>query len=306
MAAKKTVLVSESDYYAVAKSYDTIDLPGLQREMKRHCYDYMEPLGEGKSMALEFCSKILLEIEPKFRKIKKGMSAETWIFYFADKDENGQKHAIFVSPFRGENAELKAAYGSHYMSLSLKEAALISHDTHARLVIKAANQDNERQFLLTPLAASCFSCYDIEEMATLLEMSNADVTVTINQSTQRGGEILKYGDVDFVICALNFSTQNIKNENIRKSIKAKIVNQYIAQNKKPNMERVAKISKFATGGIPAEFCVENLFKMFDEAQAQARLDRISKAVSQLVVDSQSQELTSLPKEDQQEGASSKD
>lgn len=53
----------------------------LQNEFKKHCMDYCDDLQPGlPSLAVDFCAKIVFEIGPESRKIKKGTSDKVWKF----------------------------------------------------------------------------------------------------------------------------------------------------------------------------------------------------------------------------------
>lgn len=251
-----------------------IDLPELQKQFKLHCPDYMEEIGNAASKALSFCSKIIYEIGPESRKVKKGTGDKTWKFVFVN---HGVNHAVFVSTYKEDSNEFKVVHNPTHMTLTLKQAALIAHETFARVVTAALIADG-KQILLTPLAGACFSRDDVPLLANELGESIPDILNKINQSTQSGGQLLKHGDVDFAICASISATRNLKDENVKKSIVTKTVKQYIACKKVPNKDRISIIAKYATGGIPAEFAYDELVKLYDQAQILPSAIKIRQAV----------------------------
>lgn len=270
-----------------------IDLPELQKQFKLHCPDYMEEIGDAPSKALSFCSKIIYEIEPESRKVKKGTGDKTWMFVFVNKNIN---HAVYVSTSKEDSNDFKATHKPTHMILTLKQAALLAHETFARVVTAALLIDG-KQVLLTPLAGACFSRDDVPLLAGDLGESIPDVLNKINQSTQSGGQLLKHGDVDFAICASISATRNLKDENMKKSIVTKTVKQYISCKKVPNKERISIIAKYATGGIPAEYGYDELLKLYDQAQVLPSAIKIRQAIqhSTLQSDIMAPQTLGLPK-----------
>lgn len=250
-----------------------IDLEQLKEEFKKHCDDYEQDLiGNVKSKALEFCSKVIYIIGPESRKVKKGTGDKTWKFVFTPANPTEQKHTVFVSTYKQENADCKMVYKPHHMTLTLKQAALICHDTFDRMVRFAIAKDG-KQLLMTPLAGACFSRDDVPTLANALRLGTAETMSRINQSTQSGGQLLPHGDVNFAICAAISATRNLKDENLKKSIVTKTVKQYIAAKKMPDKEVISIVAKYATGGVPAEFSYDELLRVYDQAQAMSALQK---------------------------------
>lgn len=259
-----------------------IDLPELQKQFKLHCLDYMEEIGDAPSRALSFCSKIIYEIGPDSRKVRKGSGDKTWKFVFINKNVN---HAVFVSTYKEDANEFQVTHKPTHLTLTLKQAALIAHETFARVVTAAALADG-KQILLTPLAGACFSRDDVPLIANELEESLTDVLNKINQSTQSGGQLLKYGDVDFAICASISATRNLKDESVKKSIVTKTIKQYIACKKMPNKQRISIIAKYATGGIPAEYAYDEILKLYDQSQILPSAIKIRQAITHSTLESE--------------------
>lgn len=74
----------------------------LQLQFKRHCFDYMEDLkGDTKSLAIEFASKVIYEVGPESRKIKKVTGDKVWKFIFPNVDKTrrcSRPFFIFIVP----------------------------------------------------------------------------------------------------------------------------------------------------------------------------------------------------------------
>ena len=248
------------------------NLNELRKIFKTHCNDYMEDLAQDKSSkAVEFCSKVIYEVGPDSRKVKKGTGDKVWKFIFKVGNDD---HFVFIATYKQENAEFKPENTHNTMILSLKQAALLVHETLARLVSFGLLLEKT---LLTPLAGACFCKEDLGSLSEELDMTKKDLIIAINQSTQGGGQYLSNSDIDIAICASVSATKNVKDENLKKSIVTKIVKQYMAQGRIPDKRRVLKICRYATGGIPADFSFESLTEMINSEQrsyAAIRLKRM--------------------------------
>nr|QPL15356.1 nucleoprotein [Hymenopteran phasma-related virus OKIAV234] len=282
--------------HAVAKEYEVIgyssrdfldkhtglefDLGELKRAFKVHCPDYMEPIvADVKSKAIEFCSKVIYEVGPESRKVKKGTGDKVWKFIF--KNPTGDSY-VFIATYKQENAEFRPESTKNTMILSLKQAALIVHDTLARLVELGCMNDKT---LLTPLAGACFCKEDLKELCAELKMERAMLITSINQSTQGGGHYLTHSDIDIAICAGFAATKNVKDENLKKSIIVKLIKQYMTQGKIPNKDRIRIISKYATGGVPAEFSFENMSELINSEQRNFALIKLKKMEAETIMTS---------------------
>lgn len=59
------------------------DFTGVRRHFGRICEDFEAPLGlEVKSKAVEFCSKMIYEVGPEARQVRKKDGDKTWRFMF--------------------------------------------------------------------------------------------------------------------------------------------------------------------------------------------------------------------------------
>ncbi|KZC08163.1 hypothetical protein WN55_10034 [Dufourea novaeangliae] len=198
------------------------NLTELRKMFKLHCHDYMENLVLDKaSKAVEFCSKVIYEVGPESRKVKKGTGDKVWKFVFKKKVDNKEvSHFVFIATYKQENAEFKPDNTQNTMILSLKQAALLGHDTFARLVEIGLNS---HKILLTPLAGACFCKEDVGKLAVDLRLDIEIVINSINQSTQGGGHYLVNSDIDFAICGAYAATKNVKDEGLKKSIVVKVI-----------------------------------------------------------------------------------
>jgi len=261
------------------------DVDSLRLEFKKHCDDYMTDLMlERKSKAVEFCSKIIYEIGPESRKVKKGTGDKVWKFIFSVKVNNiEEKHSVFVATYKQENAQFVQDHQAKSMILTLKQSGLIAMETFSRLV-KIGYTKNMK--LMTPLAGACFSKDDLNSMAKDLQKSEVDLLIAINQSTQGGGQYLAWSDIDIAVCASIAATRNVKEEPLKRGIVVKVLKQYMNKGKTPSKERMLIISRYATGGVPSEFAYDELIRMFDSEQVKASTARQAAAIRQSELTSQ--------------------
>lgn len=88
------------DDFTKKHAADQFDYAKLQADFKTHCIDYQEPLQPGlASMSVDFCAKVIFEVGPESRKIKKGTSDKVWKFIFTT---NNVKHVVFVATYKQE------------------------------------------------------------------------------------------------------------------------------------------------------------------------------------------------------------
>nr|QPL15373.1 nucleoprotein [Hymenopteran phasma-related virus OKIAV233] len=247
------------------------DLLALRNEFKKHCPDYMEQLIlEQPSKSVDFCSKVIYEVGPESRKVKKGTGDKVWKFIFKVAETD---HTVFIATYKQENAEFKTENTPTSMILSLKQSALIAHETLARLVKIGLEQN---KVLLTPLAGACFSKEDLDTLALELQTDKLSIINKINQSTQGGGHYLAHCDIDFAICAGFAATKNVKDENLKKSIIIKMIKQYMTKGHSPDKDRIRIISRFSTGGVPSEFSYETINELITYEQKSYALIKLKK------------------------------
>lgn len=272
-----------SDFIKIHTGLD-FNIEELRNNFKIHCVDYMTDLvRDQRSYAVEFCSKIIYEIGPESRKVRKGTGDKVWKFIFPVKKDNiEEKHVVFIATYKQENASYEPDNQPMSMILTLKQAGLIALETFSRLV-KFGFADNMK--LMTPLAGACFSKDDLTEFSTVLGMPELDLLLAINQSTQGGGQYLALSDIDIAVCASIAATRNVKEESLKKGIVVKVLKQYMAKGRIPSKERMAIIARFATGGVPSEFAYEELVRMFDAEQTRTSAARQAAAVRQSLLPS---------------------
>ncbi|WBM84621.1 MAG: nucleoprotein [hymenopteran phasma-related virus OKIAV228] len=275
--------ITPADFIKIHGGLD-FNYESLMKEFKKHCFDFNEDLALNMpSMAVEFCSKVIFEIGPDSRKVKKGTGDKVWKFIFSNPNDRTTKHVVFIATFKQENASFVPDNSDKHMILTLKQAGLLALETFSRLIVLGYSN---RHKLMTPLAGACFSKDDTEEMAKELGMDEPDLLAAISKSTQSGGQYLNGADIDIAICASISATRNVKDDALKKSIVTKVVKQYMNRGFKPDKGRIGIIARYATGGIPTEFSYDELVKFFDMEQSKISAIRMAKAIAQSPIPSQ--------------------
>lgn len=165
---------------------EQFDYVQLQDEFRRHRKDYTEELKMGvPSKSVEFCAKIIFEVGPESRRIKKGSSDKVWKFVFSYGNE---KHVVFVATYKQETSEFKQDVGGKHMVISLKQAGLLAIETFSRLPI-ASNDINKKDetdkyTYLHYVVQSNITCIDYKVVAR--ETSNDKVLSVVKRLVEYG------------------------------------------------------------------------------------------------------------------------
>lgn len=267
--AKEYVIkgITPDDFFTKHSTAD-VDISQLQSAFKAICIDYMEPLKiDVPSKAVEFCSKIIFEIGPDSRKVKKADGDKVWKFKFAYRDEDGKPYVAcaFICTFKADNSEYKQTGEARKMILSVKQASLLALDTFCRLSDLAYTHD-QTQLLLTPLAGAIFSKRDLPNLAAELKIGIPMLLRRINTSAQTGGHALEDSKIHLAaVCSL-VATRGIKDEKVKLSIVTKVIKQYTARGKEFREHTFNIYARFAHGGVPANLSYSKLVESFDTAQ----------------------------------------
>lgn len=65
-----------------------------------------------RSRALQFCSKVLFEVRPESRKVKKSTENKSWVFKFAYNAHNELVvKTAFICTYKGEGMTIQRDYG---------------------------------------------------------------------------------------------------------------------------------------------------------------------------------------------------
>lgn len=288
IAKEYTITGLTPDNFIKTHSGLDFDIQALRAEFRKHCTDYMLDLVLDKpSYSVEFCSKIIYEIGPESRKVRKGTGDKLWKFIFDVQNVVGAtttstKHTVFVATYKQDNAVYEPDNKEKSMILTLKQAGLIALETFSRL-IKIAYSQNMK--LMTPLAGACFSKDDTHKFAEEMNMTEIDLLIAINQSTQGGGQYLLKSNINIAVCAAIAATRNVKEDTLKKNIVVKVLKQYMNKGMSPDKKQLSIICRYATGGVPQEFAYEELIRMFELEQSNISAIRQAKAIKESTIQS---------------------
>lgn len=217
-------------------------------------------------MAVDFCSRVLFEVGPASRTVKKSGGDKVWKMHFIYKeDKKASKEATtsqaakvviktaFVCTFKANEMGNEGPTETK-ITLSVKQASLLAMETFIRLIGIAASAA-EPTLLMTPLAGAIFSRNDVPAIAAHLNIGVHQALVCINASAQSGGQYLKYqnGKAASMECAATCSivtTSRLKSVKDRKQIVSKVLKQYKSAKFDYNKERAVAWMLYANGGLP--------------------------------------------------------
>nr|QXV86665.1 MAG: nucleocapsid protein [Tibet bird virus 1] len=243
------------------------DFEKLTKEFKKICYDYLDPLMQGvASRAVEFCSKMLYEVGPESRQVKKKDGDKVWKFDFIYKDNATGKVIIkvaFVCTFKDDKNEYIPEATTDKIVLTVKHASLLAINT-LELINQIALTMTPEVVLLTPLAGAVYSKDDLAALATELQIGKIDAINIINASCQSGGHFLKNSRMHCAVVAAIVATRNVKDPKMQNSIIGKTIKQYLSMKKKWDSPKFEVYATFANGGVPTNLSPDNLVKLFDD------------------------------------------
>lgn len=243
------------------------DFEGIRRHFSLICEDYENALAlETPSKAVEFCSKMMYEVGPEARQVRKKDGDKTWRFMFVYNDNNKLKTKVaFVSTYKTDDASYKIEKEENKITLSVKTASL--------LAVVILNKLNEISMsleppiiLLSPLAGSVFSKDDIPLIAEGVRTTAHKVVCVMNASCQGGGQYLRDSRLHCAAVSSIVATRGIKDKKMRDAILGKTVKQYLNAKKELNPRYYEVYAEFGHGGVPSNLSPDNLIKLFDDIQ----------------------------------------
>lgn len=273
LASKDTLikLVTPSDF-AKERGGSQYDYNIEKAKFKHICADYGDELQWNVgSMAVDFCQKILFEIAPESRTVKKGAGDRQWRLIFPH-GVNRVK-CLYVATYKGDdmNYESKPIDNtSHIMQVPVKQACLLAMDTLRRVVLLSAEQ-NPPMYILTPLAGAVFSRNDIDDIAAILNVDNGAAVCMLNDSCQSGGHNLPHSNGTVAVLATVANTRRLAESGKTQeagSIITKVTKQYIAKRGREaiDIDQFRALAAFANGGVPIGLDAKSLAKMFVATQ----------------------------------------
>ncbi|KAK4887493.1 hypothetical protein RN001_003764, partial [Aquatica leii] len=167
------------------------DMTTLAAAFKTICKDYMEPLVlEQASMGVEFCSKVLYEIGPGSRQVKKQDGDKVWKLIFPYNVNNKVITKVaYICTFKNGQQVETGVVSNGCIVLTIKQASLL-----AILELDMINEIScggpSPIVLLTPLAGAVFAKEDLFKLSKELGVNLATITSVVNSSAQSGGQYL--------------------------------------------------------------------------------------------------------------------
>jgi hypothetical protein len=251
------------------------DIHTLYGKFAKICPDFEQPLAlDSVSYAVEFCARIIYEVGPESRKVKKGSGDKMWVFRFPKPIGEGEGKQLamtylYVCTFKEDDAVFIQTADDQRMNMSLKQAGLCAMHTFTQICRLAASKPTP-VYLMTPLAGAVFSKDDVEALAKALGATIADVIVAINTSCQSGGQHLLESKGHIAAVAAIIATRNVKDIGARNSIINKTVKQFITAKKEFSPALFNTYAQFANGGVPSEYSAEILITRLNDAQISFR------------------------------------
>nr|WQM60715.1 MAG: putative N protein [Phasmaviridae sp.] len=262
------------DDFTKAHTADDVNFDELCSNFREFIPDFGQNIIRGQGqMSIFFTAKILFEVGPESRKVKRGSGDKTWKFNIRN-EQNVITKAVYVATFKSKNSYTKTA-NTQVLVLTIKLATLLASVTFGQLIKFAINED---KILMTPLAGAIFSRVDIKELHEKLlqyksDLTIADVVITINTSCIPGGQYLPTSTAHCAAVCSIVATTNMKDQTLRSSIISKTVRQYLAAGKTLDKVLFGIYAQFANGGIPNGLEPDTLLELFTESRKISKLEQ---------------------------------
>ncbi|QBK47220.1 nucleocapsid protein [Anopheles triannulatus orthophasmavirus] len=241
----------------------------LEDSFKTLCTDYGMDLSiDTKSYALEFAVKMIYEVGPASRQVKKGQADKRWKFRFVDTTkEKAEKYtAVFVASYKTSEPPMTTpTVVNGQMILTMKQASLLAVRVFCMAIeVCAANGI----FLMTPLCGAIFSKNSLEDLAMILTRSNEDKAIgrtlkILTCSCQSGGHYLEESDATVAVIAAVCATRTMNDKKVRSQIIVKTYKQYASMKKPFNDDLYMLLGVHATGGVPIEHSSKALIEKYE-------------------------------------------
>lgn len=243
----------------------------LEAEFRKVVVDYGEPINKStRSFALEFAVKVIYEIGPASRQVKKGASDKKWKFrFYAVEGSKRVFTTVYIASFKTVEPPLaKPVVDKGALMLTMKQASLLAQSTFAN-AIRLCIVDELA--LMTPLCGAIFSKNNLDELSEIIhgdidDGKRADTLVTLSQSCQSGGHYLEESNCAVAVVAAVCATRNMTESKVRDQIITKTYKQYVAAGKPFDANMYENLCKYATGGVPAEHSAKRLVDRYEAVQ----------------------------------------
>lgn len=182
------------------------------------CPDFLAPQSE-KHQSLDFAKRVLFELGPKMRDIKKsGTNGEMWRLMFAD----GSSVFIYSYSFK-KPMNVNPRLRDKQLYMTLKQADLLAVSKLCS-VLPAQHKPSDK-VLLTPLARVVFAPQNISQIAseltTLLgrNVDRGDVVKAVISSCQTDGFHLEHSQCHIALVAIEVTVRGaVKREKLRSKV----------------------------------------------------------------------------------------
>ncbi|CAH0564807.1 unnamed protein product [Brassicogethes aeneus] len=260
-------------------SANQMEYNDAKKKFAEICEDYGKILENGKkSQALEFAFKVIYDIEPEARSIKKVKQDKMWNFIFSSKGNDGESKRK-ICWIHTDKAVFKHSTNPKEIILTVKLASLLAIETW-KMLIEHAQFMKIDKVLLTPSAGAIYSLKDIRFIAARIEGNQRNTTniqKIINASCQPGGHLLAESNYSCALAAVLASTKDMKNEEVRVQIVSKVVKQYFVARKPLDVDKCRIWCQFAFDGnyrMLNNSDNDVLHKIFKYAQKNAQIIKL--------------------------------
>lgn len=285
---KKTLTVLGITPESFSKEYASteFDFDTLKTTFKDYCRDFSDDLKDNvPSKALEFSSKMLFELGPYIRNVKKnkGDKAIRFRFPYSKAGTDGKNvlkiKTVIVSTFK-DILYNKMEEGG-FMILTFKQAGLLAMVTFLKAVEFCYSKQTTPVMLMTPLCGAVFSRDSITNMGRELGITEIETLKVINASTTAGGQHLVDSDLACSVAAMIAATRRVTDKNVRNSIITKLIKQYSNKHKVYHPNKFNIFAKYALGGVPPGMDADTLIENFTNIQTtQVTLRAATTAIKQ--------------------------
>ncbi|KAF6207302.1 hypothetical protein GE061_018543 [Apolygus lucorum] len=258
------------------------DFKQLEVAFTEICTDYLSDYQlETAYKSLEFCCRMIYEVGPESRRVKKKTGHKVWEFVFCYKNEPGtssaeakatvQKKVLYVSTFKSDNATAVVEQADDYLYINVKQAGMLAVRVFSRVAQLGVRQ-NPKVYLLTPLAAAVFTKDQISTLCAHVGWEIEDGIKYINNSCQSGSQYFSENDMKMeiaIVAAVN-AVKGLCDHTLRDSIIAKTIKQCVHNKHHFSMPLMLRIAEFASGGLPEGFDPEKILRDFEGVKINRR------------------------------------
>lgn len=223
----------------LTKHFGYIDYKTLCSNFSLHCDDFDGDLTNIETnKAMEFCYKILFDVYPRFKLVKKTGRDLKCRFKFMVGDV---AHTVFVGTYKYTKLTPNDRFTATTMSMTLKEAGLIAITTFFKMIPILLSKD---VMLMILFCKAAFSKEKIVDMAAEWGVTLEEALIVVNASSLPGGQYLSESDGTIAALAVYTTTRSMENAAIRERICNETIKEYLDKGKKVDMSLFKKLAKY--------------------------------------------------------------